>query len=92
MLKELEGFRGSVYNDQIGVKTIGYGHNCESAPGTCEALKTPISEKEAEDLMMKDLEQFEKCVCDLPNSAELNSNQFSALVRYVLSSLLSDTT
>jgi len=89
MLKDLEGFRGDIYKDQVGVDTIGYGHNCAAAPGSCEAMKQPISQNDAEGLLMKDLEQFEKCVCDLPNSEGLNSNQFSALVRYVLSSLLS---
>ncbi|CAZ86551.1 unnamed protein product [Tuber melanosporum] len=83
MIKKLEGFRGDIYKDQVGVDTIGYGHNCVTAPGTCEALNPPITEKEAEDLMMKDMEQFEKCVCDLPNSEELTSNQFCSMVRYV---------
>ncbi|CUS07787.1 unnamed protein product [Tuber aestivum] len=82
MIKELEGFRGDIYKDQVGVDTIGYGHNCATAPGTCEALKTPITEKEGEDLMMKDMKQFEKCICDLPNSEELSSNQFCAMVSY----------
>ncbi|PWW72984.1 Glycoside Hydrolase Family 24 protein [Tuber magnatum] len=84
MLKDLEGFRGEIYKDQVGVDTIGYGHNCATAPGTCESLKTPISEKEAQDLMMKDLKQFEKCICDLPNSEGLSSNEFCAMVRYAL--------
>ncbi|KAG0638784.1 lysozyme-like domain-containing protein [Tuber brumale] len=83
IIKKLEGFRGDKYKDQVGVETIGYGHNCEAAPGTCEALHPPITEKEAEDLMMKDIEQFEKCICAMPNSEGLNSNHFSALVRYV---------
>jgi GH24 family phage-related lysozyme (muramidase) len=82
MIKKLEGFRGDIYKDQVGVDTIGYGHNCVTAPGTCEALNPPITEKEAEDLMMKDMEQFEKCVCDLPNSEELTSNQFCSMVSY----------
>lgn len=89
MLKELEGFCGTIYKDQVGVDTIGYGHNCVAAPGSCEAMKQPISQSDAETLLMKDLEQFEKCVCALPNSEGLNSNQFSAMVRYALSSLLS---
>jgi len=82
MLKELEGFCGTIYKDQVGVDTIGYGHNCVAAPGSCEAMKQPISQSDAEALLMKDLEQFEKCVCDLPNSEGLNSNQFSALVSF----------
>ncbi|RPA91918.1 lysozyme-like protein [Choiromyces venosus 120613-1] len=82
MLKEFEGFRGDIYKDQVGIDTIGYGHSCAAAPGTCEGLNKPISEKEGEDLMIKDLEQFEQCVCKLPGSPGLNSNQFAALVSF----------
>ena len=75
-----------VYDDGTGIDTIGYGHNCEAHPGTCEGLKIPLSKADGEKLMIGDLKGFEDCVCDLPNAEELNVNEFGALVSFAYNS------
>jgi lysozyme len=62
-----------------GIKTIGYGHNCE-ANKDADKFHPPISIEEAEDLLRKDLVKFEDYVNK--QAPLLNSNQFSAVVSF----------
>jgi lysozyme len=62
-----------------GIKTIGYGHNCEANKDS-DKIHPPISIEEAEDLLRKDLVQFEDYVNN--QVPFLNSNQFSAVVSF----------
>ncbi|KAI4229102.1 MAG: hypothetical protein L6R40_008075, partial [Gallowayella cf. fulva] len=57
-----EGFRANFYNDAAGVKTIGYGHACQSASDHCDTIKAPITEAEGKRLLNSDADTFEKCV------------------------------
>ncbi len=55
-LKRDEGFRPTVYKDDRGFPTIGYGHNLSAHPLVC--LYTPgyvMSEEDAEALLRADL-------------------------------------
>ncbi|RIA94291.1 Glycoside Hydrolase Family 24 protein [Glomus cerebriforme] len=79
LIKEFEGFRSNFYNDSVGKKTIGYGHNCE-ANGE-DGINPPITQEEGEELLMKDIAMFERAV-DKETSGLVNSNQFSALVSF----------
>lgn len=76
LVKFFEGLELKAYKDSVGVWTWGYGstgpHVTPCKVGTKE---------EAEKLLKKDLERFEKGVSDLVKVA-LNQNQFDALVSF----------
>lgn len=71
LIKDFEKRKLTAYQDSGGVWTIGFGH-------TPANKGDAISYVEADELLKKDLEKFEK-VCDYIQ-VELNDNQFSALV------------
>lgn len=78
LIKGFEGLRLTPYKCESRVWTIGYGHT-----GGVDQNTSPITEKEAEELLKKDLKYFEKCVNNkdyVPQS--LNQNQFDALVSF----------
>jgi len=52
LIKRHEGLRLKPYRDTGGVWTVGYGHNLEA---TGEPIPDQISEREAEDLLERDL-------------------------------------
>lgn len=76
LVKSFEGLRLKAYKDSVGVWTWGYGstgpHVTPDKIGTKE---------EAEQLLKKDLERFEKGVSDLVK-VPLNQNQFDALCSF----------
>ena len=79
LIKDFEGCYTTAYWDKYGkVYTIGYGHT-----GNDVHKKKTITKKEAEDLLRRDLERFEKFVNNpsyVPH--KLNQNQFDALVSF----------
>lgn len=77
LVKEFEGFSGTVYDDVVGKPTIGYGHLIKKG----ENLLT-VTADEAESLLAKDLEYFER-VIETHVSPDLKQNQFDALVSFV---------
>lgn len=76
LIKSFEGLRLSAYKCSAGVLTIGYGHTSNVKPFDV------VTEKQAEDILKNDLIKFEKVINDSV-SAELNQNQFDALVSFV---------
>ena len=80
LLKGLEGCRLTAYKLK-GERyyTIGYGHY-----GADVKAGQKISQAQADDILVKDLEKFEKHVTNyaVKKFPELNENQFSALVSY----------
>jgi lysozyme len=77
LIKRSEGFRGQVYIDVAGVRTIGYGHRVapqESFPGG-------IDESQAVTLLAGDVRQAEQTVGRLVRVA-LTQGQFDALVDF----------
>lgn len=76
LIQDFEGLALKAYKDPIGIWTWGYGstgpHVTPDKVGTQE---------EAEQLLKKDLERFEKGVSDLVK-VKLNQNQFDALVSF----------
>jgi len=75
LLKAFEGLSLKAYQDSVGVWTIGYGTTSGVRPGMV------ISEAQAEDLLKRDLNRFERAVNDLV-TVPLTDNQFSALVTF----------
>lgn len=75
-IKEMEGFRGTPYQDEGGVWTIGFGHT----KGVTEQ-SDPISGSQAETLLRQDIAEAVKTVDRLVKIA-LNQNQSTALVDF----------
>lgn len=76
LIKYYEGLRLVAYKDLIGKWTIGYGHTETTHEGQS------ISESRATELLMKDIERFEKGVEKLLTGPSINDNQFSSLVSF----------
>lgn len=73
LIKEFEGLRLKAYLCPAKILTIGYGHTKTTQKDMV------ITKEQAEDLLKKDLEYFEKEVSRLV-TVPLNENEFSALV------------
>jgi GH24 family phage-related lysozyme (muramidase) len=76
LIKEFEGLRLDAYYCSSNVLTIGYG---STGPHVKQGMR--ITEKEAEDLLCKDLSRFEEGVTKLI-TIPLNQEQFDALVSF----------
>ncbi len=74
IIKKHEGLRLKAYRCPSNVLTIGYGHT-----GKDVVKGMLIDEKQAEILLVKDLEKFEKGVRDLL-TVETSEREFSAMV------------
>lgn len=77
MLKTFEGLELNAYKCSAGVWTIGYGH---TGPDVKEGMT--ITEPEAEDLLRKNVETFEREVTLLTSDCGLAQHQFDALVSF----------
>ena len=78
LIKRWEGLRLTAYQDSVGVWTIGYGHTAEAGPPEPKA-NMKITEKEANDILTRDLGQYERAVTKAISVAP-TSNQFAAMV------------
>ncbi|CAO3588379.1 unnamed protein product [Absidia cylindrospora] len=86
LIKELEGWNDTFYDDGRDKYTIGYGHNCDADSTHCANLHPPISRAEGESLLKKDVSGFESYICKTvvhELKCPLNCNQFGALVSFV---------
>ncbi len=77
LLKRFEGLELEAYQDIAGIWTIGYGH---TGPDVQPGMK--ISEREAEEILKRDLKPREEAVARLV-AVPLNQNEFDALVSFV---------
>ncbi|MGE0408840.1 MAG: lysozyme [Amphiplicatus sp.] len=77
LIKLFEGLVLEAYQDIAGIWTIGYGH---TGPDVQPGMK--ISEREAEELLKRDLKPRESAVGDLVR-VPLNQNEFDALVSFI---------
>lgn len=76
LVKKFEGTVLKVYKDAVGKDTIGIGHLIKSGEHF-----TTLTQQQAEDLLAKDLKQFEVGVTTAVKVA-LTQNQFDALVSF----------
>ena len=79
LIKQFEGCRLIAYQCSAGVWTIGYGHTV----GVYKGMK--MTQKKAEDHLLQDVAKFEKYINNpsyVPFTAQLNQNQFDALVSF----------
>lgn len=73
-IKQQEGLRQVAYRDSAGILTIGYGHT-----GSDVTQGIMVTESQAEQLLLKDLETAEKCVNNCVKLS-ITQNQFDALI------------
>ncbi len=79
-IMQWEGKRLVAYQDVAGIWTIGYGHTTAAGiPRVREGMR--ISDKEAEDILKKDLGKFEDRVSRLVK-VPLTDKQFAVLVSF----------
>ena len=79
LIKRFEGCRLTAFKCSAGVWTIGYGHTSGVHSGQA------ITQAQADALLRQDLEKFERYVNStayVPITAQLNENQFAALVSF----------
>lgn len=76
LVKSFEGLELKAYKDSVGVLTVGWG-----STGSHVTAGMTITKEQAEQLLKKDLECFEKGVSDLVK-VKLTQNQFDALVSF----------
>lgn len=79
LIKQFEGCRLIAYQCSAGVWTIGYGHTA----GVYKGMK--ITQAQADAFLKQDVAKFEKYINNLsyvPFTAQLNQNQFDALVSF----------
>jgi lysozyme len=76
LIRRFEGLELESYQDIAGVWTIGYGHTETAGPDQ------KINEREAEELLRRDLAPRERAVEQLV-SVGLNQNEFDALVSFI---------
>jgi lysozyme len=90
LLTQWEGFRTQVYDDGVGVATIGVGHAltaAEKAAGALDIGGTPVpyagglSSDQVQALLASDLQVYENALNDAV-TATLKQNQFDALVSF----------
>lgn len=75
LIKKYEGSKLKAYRCPANVLTIGYGH---TGKDVFEGLI--IDQKKADELLIKDLEKFEKQINSL--SLSVNQNKFDALISF----------
>jgi lysozyme len=81
LIKGFEGFRSKPYLCPAGVPTIGYGSTYYADGKKVTLQDQPISEKEAESLLLETVKTYERCV-DSYCTDILSQNQFDALVSF----------
>ncbi len=79
-LMQREGVRTKAYRDSVGVWTIGVGHTAAAGLPKPKAGMV-ISRAEVDELLSRDLVQYEKAVNDAVRVA-LSQGQFDALVSF----------
>jgi len=81
LLKPFEGCKLTAYRCPAGVCTIGYGHTSSAGqPGVNDGMK--ITQKQAEDILRRDLVKYETYVHDMVQQP-LTQHQFDVLVDFV---------
>ena len=77
LIKQYEGYRGSVYKDVAGFPTIGYGHKLTAG----ESYPKGITEAQATAILLNDVAGAEQAVNTLVK-VPLTQGQFDALVSF----------
>ena len=81
LIKRYESFRNIPYLCSAGVPTVGWGNTSYEDGTRVELTDEPINRRRAEEVFYFFLNDFERSVNKLV-TAELNQNQFDALVSF----------
>lgn len=81
LIKKYEGFRAEPYKCPAGVPTIGYGATYYPDGKRVKMTDTPITEKQATEMLKSMVVPYEKSV-DTYCIDTINQNQFDALVSF----------
>ncbi|ORX84563.1 lysozyme-like protein, partial [Basidiobolus meristosporus CBS 931.73] len=65
LVQSIEGWFPNFYIGPAGIRTIGYGHTCHSDPTHCANIYPPLFVARGEDLLRRDMAEFEECVSEL---------------------------
>ena len=82
IIKLFEGFRSAPYLCSANVATIGYGSTRTFNGSRVTLSHAPIDEAEAQELLLREVNNSEKAVGRLIK-VQLNNNEFSSLVSFV---------
>jgi lysozyme len=82
IIKLFEGFRSAPYLCSANVATIGFGSTRTFDGSRVTLSHAPIDEAEAEELLLREINNSEKAV-DRLIKVRLNNNEFSSLVSFV---------
>ena len=77
LIKEFEGFQPSIYLCLAGKPTIGFGHVVRG-----DIFHQPITEKDAEELLLHDLDAFYGPAVLQLVAVDMTQGQFDALVSF----------
>ncbi len=80
LIQKYEGFRARAYRDAVGVWTIGFGHTSMAGSPQVKPGMT-VSRERAAQILETDIQRFSEGVA-AALTAEVNDNQFSALVSF----------
>lgn len=80
-LSELEGWRSTIYRDEAGKETIGYGHKLTAADQKTKRFAKGLSKPDGWELLREDVAKFEDGVTGLL-TRELKAHEFAALVLF----------
>lgn len=81
LIKHYESFRSAPYLCPAGVATIGFGSTRYADGRKVTMVDRPLTEEEAEELLMATLVSYERDV-EVLVTVPLNEDQFSALVSF----------
>lgn len=79
LIEQREGIRLKAYRDSVGIWTIGVGHTSAAGIPTVTPGLT-ITKAECDEILSRDLAQFERAVSEPTGGASLADHEFDALV------------
>lgn len=79
LIQQREGVRLKAYLDSVGIWTIGVGHTSAAGPPTVKPGMT-ITQAECDEILSRDLIQFEQAVSAGAGSTPLADHEFDACV------------
>lgn len=83
IIADFEGFRSEVYNDGVGVPTIGYGSTFYADGRRVQWGDPPITRDAAKNLLSLVVNRFQARLSQtIPDWAKMNDNQRSALLSF----------
>ncbi|KAJ2503291.1 hypothetical protein GGH96_000312 [Coemansia sp. RSA 1972] len=84
LIKSYDEFSASPATKPSGQSVIGYGHMCTKKGCTDVPYKFPLTQVNAEVILVQDMEEATQCLNSVISNAKLNANQWGALASWAL--------